>query len=198
METGQRISVAMTELMRRQGYAATGIGALARASGAPTGSIYHHFPGGKRAVAEVALREAGAAYLALLPLLLDPYADLVTGVEAAFATAAQNMADTGWLTMCPVATVAAEVADTEPGLRAVAAEVMTTWIDEGARYLEGRGLREEDARATVLALLTALEGAFLLARTLRTPEPFHAAGRALAASVAVLPVNGSRSAARPG
>src|SRR4051812_44634757 len=127
METGQRISVAMTELMRRQGYAATGIGALARASGAPTGSIYHHFPGGKRAVAEVALREAGAAYLALLPLLLDPYDDLVTGVEAAFATAAQNMADTGWLTMCPVATVAAEVADTEPDLRAVAAEVMTTW-----------------------------------------------------------------------
>lgn len=177
--------------MRRQGYAATGVGALARAAGAPTGSIYHHFPGGKRAVAEVVLRESGAAYLALLPLLLDPYDDLAVGIQAAFATAADTMAATGWLTMCPVATVAAEVADTEPDLRAAAAEVITSWIDEGARYLAGRGLGDDEARATVLAVLTALEGAFLLARTLRSPEPFLAAGRAVAAAV---PLGESRPA----
>ena len=50
----------MTELLRVQGYAATSIKQLAEAAGAPTGSIYHHFKGGKREVAAAALRQAGA------------------------------------------------------------------------------------------------------------------------------------------
>lgn len=80
--------------------------------------------------------------------------------------------------MCPVATVTAEIADTEPGLREVAAEVVRTWVEQGARYLTGRGLAEPAARSVIHAVLAALEGAFVLARGLRTREPFHAAGRA--------------------
>src|SRR2546429_4256106 len=129
MRTGERIVLAMAELLRRQGYAATGINQLARAAEAPTGSIYHHFKGGKREVAAAALRQTGAAYGQLLPLLLDAHEDLATGIEAAFAAAAEDMANTGWLTMCPVGTVAGEIADTEPVLREVAAEVMRAWVD---------------------------------------------------------------------
>jgi len=170
----------MAELMRRQGYAATGVAELARTAGAPTGSIYHHFPEGKRGVAAAAMRTTGAAYIQLVPLLLDAHADLPTGIEAAFATAADTMESTGWATMCPVAVVAAEIADTEPELRAVAAEVIGGWLDDGGSYLVGRGLTAADARTLIHALLAALEGAFLLARSLRSQEPLIAAGRSLA------------------
>jgi AcrR family transcriptional regulator len=61
---------------RVQGYAATGLQQLARAAQAPIGSIYHHFRDGKRQVAAAALRQAGAAYIQLLPMLLDQHADL--------------------------------------------------------------------------------------------------------------------------
>ena len=81
-----------------QGYAATGIQQLALAAEAPIGSIYHHFPGGKRAVAAAALRESGAAYIQLLPMLLDRHADLATAIEEAFAAAAEDVANTGWAT----------------------------------------------------------------------------------------------------
>lgn len=178
----------MAELLRVQGYAATGINELARAAEAPTGSIYHHFKGGKREVAAAALRQSGAVYLQLLPLLLDPHPDLATGIEAAFAEAAETMAGTGWLNMCPVGTIAAEIADTEPELRAVAAEVIAGWVEAGIRYFTARGLAESDARALILAVLTTLEGTFTLARALRSAEPFRAAGRSLAAYVATLPV----------
>jgi hypothetical protein len=90
--------------------------------------------------------------------------------------------------MCPVGTVAGEVADTEPELRQVAAEVIASWVEEGSRYLASRGLSETDARAVMYALLTALEGGFLLARAQRTVEPLLAAGRAVSAYVATLPV----------
>ncbi|TCO62303.1 TetR/AcrR family transcriptional regulator [Actinocrispum wychmicini] len=189
MRTDQRIVLAMAELMRRQGYAATGINQLASAAGAPTGSLYHHFKGGKREIAAAALRQTGAAYIQLLPLLLDPYDDLATGIEAAFAAAATDMRNTGWANMCPIGTVTGEVADTEPLLRAVAAEVMTAWVDEGSRYFADRGLSESDARSVTFAVLTALEGAFLLARGLRSDEPFLAAGRTVAMYVASLPAS---------
>jgi AcrR family transcriptional regulator len=188
VKTDQKILRAMAELLRVQGYAATGIQQLARAAGAPTGSIYHHFRGGKREVAAAALRQTGAAYIELLPMLLDRDDDLPTAIEAAFAAAAEDMANTGWANMCPVATVASEIADTEPELRQVAAEVIAFWVDTGTRYLEHRGLSRADARAVMYALLAALEGGFLLARAQHDVEPLLAAGRAVGAYVATLPV----------
>jgi AcrR family transcriptional regulator len=178
----------MAELLRVQGYAATGIQQLAQAAGAPVGSIYHHFKGGKREVAAAALRQAGAAYMQLLPMLLDQHADLATAVGAAFEAAADDIASTGWANMCPVGTVTGEIADTEPELREVAAEVITSWIDAGSHYLTARGLSGDDARAAMYAILTALEGGFLLARGQRSAEPLLAAGRAVSAYVATLPV----------
>lgn len=198
MGTVERITTAMAELMRRQGYAATGIAELARAAGVPNGSVYHHFRGGKRDVAAGALRESGAAYALLLPTLLEPYGDLAAGIEAAFAEAGATMEQTGWATMCPVATVTAEVADVEPELREVGAEVMAGWVEGGAAFLRGRGLGEADARAVAHALLAALEGAFVVARGLRTRDPFHAAGRALGAWVATLPREAGAPAASRG
>ena len=171
-----------------QGYAATGIQELAKAAEAPIGSIYHHFPGGKRAVAAAALRESGAAYIRLLPMLLDRHADLAAAIEQAFTAAAEDVANTGWANMCPVGTIAGEIADTEPELRQVAAEVIASWIEAGIGYLAGRGLSQADARAATYAVLAALEGGFLLARAQHTAEPLLAAGRAVATYVAALPV----------
>jgi AcrR family transcriptional regulator len=188
MRTDERIVLAMAELLRTQGYAATGINQLVEVSGAPTGSIYHHFKGGKVAVAAAALRQTGAVYIQLLPLLLDPYDDLATGIEAAFAQAAEDLEGTGWANLCPVGTVTGEIADAVPELREVAAEVIARWVDEGSRYFVSRGLSDTDARSAVYALVSALEGAFILARGQRSREPLHAAGRATAAYVATLPI----------
>lgn len=182
----ERIVQAMAELLRVQGYAATGVKQLTEAAGAPTGSIYHHFKGGKREIAAAALRSTGAAYIQLLPLLLDPYDDLTEGVEAAFAQAAEDLENTGWANMCSVGTVTGEIADAEPALREVTAEVFASWVEEGTRYLTGRGLSPDDARAATYALLSALEGAFILARGQRSREPLLAAGHATAAYVATL------------
>ncbi|WP_040835868.1 TetR/AcrR family transcriptional regulator [Nocardia brevicatena] len=182
MSTGtrERIATAMAELMRRQGYSATSVKQVAELAQAPMGSLYHHFPGGKPQIAAEALRASGAAYIQLLPLMMDSHDDLREGVRAAFASAAETIEQTDWMNMCPVATVAGEIADSEPGLRAVVAEVMTSWIEQGTDYFVRRGLPSGTARDLFLAVVGALEGAFVLSRTLRSAEPLHAAGRAMA------------------
>jgi hypothetical protein len=79
-----------------------------------------------------------------------------------------------------VASVAAEVADTVEELRETSASVFGGWIDGGSAYFAARGLDASQAREVTIALIGALEGAFVLARTLRSTEPLVAAGRALA------------------
>ncbi|HYZ66931.1 MAG TPA: helix-turn-helix domain-containing protein [Mycobacterium sp.] len=178
--TKESILTAAAELMRRKGYGAVGMKDIAEASGAPIGSLYHHFRGGKVQIAREALINAGAAYALLIPSIVDAYTDLGDAVDAVFTQAADDMAGTGFANMCPVASVAAEVADTIEELRETSAAVFQGWVDGGGAYFVSRGLDEARARQVTLALICALEGAFVLGRTLRSAEPLLAAGRALA------------------
>jgi hypothetical protein len=115
----------------------------------------------------------------LIPSIVDEYTDLGAAIEGVFTQAAEDMAGTGFANMCPVASVAAEVADTVEELRKTSATVFKGWVDGGTAYFTARGLDESRAREVTLALIGALEGAFVLARTLRATEPLLAAGRAL-------------------
>lgn len=178
--TRESILTAAAELMRHKGYGAVGMKDIAQASGAPIGSLYHHFRGGKVQIAREALINAGHAYALLIPSIIDSYTDLGDAIHAVFTQAAEDMAGTGFANMCPVASVAAEVADTVEELRETSAAVFQSWVDGGSAYFASRGLDTSQAREVTLTLIGALEGGFVLARTLRSAEPLLAAGRALA------------------
>ncbi len=178
--TRESILTAAAELMRRKGYGAVGMKDIAEASGAPIGSLYHHFRGGKVQIVREALVNAGQAYALLIPSIVDEYSDLGAAIEGVFTQAAEDMAATGFANMCPVASIAAEIADTVEELRETSAGVFTDWVDGGTAYFHARGLDEPRAREVTLALIGALEGAFVLARTLRSAEPLLAAGSAMA------------------
>ena len=159
--TRESILTAAAELMRHKGYAAVGMKDIVAASGFPIGSLYHHFPGGKVQIAREALLNAGIAYGLLIPTLVDPHDDLGEAIEAVFAQAAEDMASTGFANMCPVASVAAETADTVPELRDTSAAVFNGWLDGGTAYFVARGLAEPVARDVTVSLVGALEGAFV-------------------------------------
>lgn len=178
--TRESILTAAAELMRRRGYAGVAMKDIADASGAPIGSLYHHFRGGKAQIAREALVNAGAAYGLLIPAVVDAHTDLGEAVQAIFDQAADDMAATGFANMCPVASVAAEVADTVEELRQAAGDVFAGWITGGTTYFVARGVDEPVARDLTAAVIGGLEGAFLLARTLRSVEPLRATGRVLA------------------
>lgn len=181
--TRERIVEASAELFRHQGYSATGVKQIVEAAQAPFGSLYHFFPGGKEQLGAEAIRVSGALYELLIPAVIDTAPDLVSGVRAFFAGAAEHLRETGYEDACPIATVALEVSSSSETMRKACAEVFESWIAQGAARHTRSGLSEEKARELTIGMLAALEGAFVLARALRSTEPLEIAGEMVAHAV---------------
>lgn len=180
--TKERIMTASAELFRRNGYTGTGLKQIVAEAGAPFGSLYHFFPGGKEQLGEEVIRHSGMLYTQLFDIFITPAEDIVSGIEAAFAGAAVTLRETDYADACPIATVALEVASTSEPLRKATADVFTAWIDKGTEAFQRFGLSEEDSRKLTIAVITSLEGAFVLSRSLRDVEPLAIAGEAAVAT----------------
>jgi hypothetical protein len=61
--------------------------------------------------------------------------------------------------------------------------VFESWIAAGAARHERSGLSPNQARELTIAMLSALEGAFVLARATRSTEPLAVAGEMVARAV---------------
>ena len=175
--TRDRILTATAELFRRQGYNGTSLKQVTEAAGAPFGSLYHHFPGGKEQLAEEVIRSSGAAYRELFEQVYAAAGDPATAVRDFFDGAAQVLEETGYLDACPIGTVALEVASTNDRLRAATAEVFESWRRSAAVRLIEAGTAPERAEEVAGALVAAIEGGFMLSRAARSPEPMRTVGR---------------------
>jgi AcrR family transcriptional regulator len=178
--TKERIVSASAELFRQQGYTGTGVKQIVSAAQAPFGSVYHFFPGGKEELGAAAIQASGELYAQLIPAVFDAAPDLVSGVRAFFAGAAEHLQDSGYTDACPIATVALEVSSSSEPLRLACAEVFETWVAAGTERFTDAGLASASARELAIGLIAALEGAFVLARAARSIEPLHVAGAQVA------------------
>lgn len=116
-----------------------------------------------------------------------------------FDGAAEHLRRTDYADACPIETVALEVASTNPQLRAACAEVFEAWIDSATRRGQRAGIPKAKARELAIVFISALEGAFVLSRTLRDPAAVKLAGRTVAAAVAAAlpPTAAKRRASKP-
>ncbi|MFD3543546.1 TetR/AcrR family transcriptional regulator [Streptomyces sp. NPDC058662] len=179
-DTRGRIHGAATALFRRNGYAGTGLKRIAADADAPFGSIYHFFPGGKQQLAEDVVRTSGAEYGRMVLALLESVPDPLDSLVHAFEAAADDLAATGYADACPIATLALDVASSNEVLRVATAEVFEEWVGAAARWF-GRWVADRQAaRSLALSLIMMLEGAFVLCRAARDPEPLRVAGHAMA------------------
>jgi len=172
-DTRQRMIASAAELFRAQGYHATGLNQLISEGGAPKGSLYFHFPGGKEQLAAEAVAYSSRSMADLMREVLasapDPGAALAAVVEAL----GRNLAATDFRCGCPIATVALDTSDSDV-VRQACTDGYESWHAVITEYLTEQGL--DLATATTLSTvgLSAIEGALLLAKTQRDLAPLHA------------------------
>lgn len=183
--TRDRILEATAELYRRQGMAATGLKQISGAARAPFGSIYHHFPGGKEAITAEVIRCEGVRYGEFVGAQLA-HTDPATGIPQLFENAGRLMESQDYSEACSIETIALEVASTNELLRHEAATVFEAWLSGLADWFGRLDITEAQGRQLALITLTALEGAFVLCRTLRSVEPIVIAGQGVQAAVTAM------------
>jgi hypothetical protein len=94
--------------------------------------------------------------------------------------------------VCPIATLALEVASTDDILRAATAAVFESWLERLAPRFRSLGVSADDATALAETTLCALEGGFMLARSRRDGSVLVRLGQHLAVSVTARPAHQRR------
>src|SRR5205823_6903723 len=89
-------------LMGEHGVEATSFSQVIEHSGAPRGSIYHHFPGGKAQLVEEATRYAGEIIVSLLNEAAESHEDPVAALDAISEFWRTLLHDSEFAAGCPV------------------------------------------------------------------------------------------------
>jgi TetR/AcrR family transcriptional regulator, lmrAB and yxaGH operons repressor len=153
------------QLMRERGVENTSFSAVIMHSGAPRGSIYHYFPGGKAQLIEEAVRWSGGLITSALHQLGPlEFIDLWPGFWRPILENSEFAAG------CPIAAGSME-GERHPNVRAAASEVFAEWQDVLSDGLVSRGVPADRARSLAVTAFAAIEGAVLLARSQRSMEP---------------------------
>jgi AcrR family transcriptional regulator len=171
--TKERMVRGAAQLLRQRGYTGTGFREVIELTGAPRGSIYHHFPGGKAQLAGEAVdyvgglaREAIAGPLAVA----DPIGALRGFVELWRADFERSGGRAG----CPNHDEAPELLDS-------AARAFERWRGAFADCLRRAGVPRARADRLAALVVSAVEGAIVLSRAERDPAPLLDVARELEA-----------------
>ena len=170
---------AAVKLFRQQGFHGTALQDILAASGAPRGSLYFHFPGGKEQIGEAALALAAEATRQGIARAAEASESAEIFLLRLVRGMAAELERSDYKEGCPIATTALETAVQSEVLCTAARNAFQKWENEIKRGLERFGIETDDADLIATLVLSQLEGALLLARTYHSLEPMHRAEQAV-------------------
>jgi len=176
----ERMVASAALLIRERGAHPTAIADVLEHSGAPRGSAYHYFPGGRTQLLCEAVDYAGeymAERLAQAPSSLDALGGL-------FDMYRKQLQRSDFRAGCPVVAVAVEAGDPDKPEQSApvierAAAAFARWREVIARRLVADGVPAPDAADLAVLVLSSFEGAIVIARASRDVEPLDRVQRQL-------------------
>ena len=156
-------------LLALRGLEGTAFSDVLERSGAPRGSIYHHFPNGKDQLVAAAIELAGERALGVLDQLHGSPPKAVT--EAFFDLWRAVLVRSNISAGCAV--LAVTVATDSPDLLDQAASIFREWRGRIAELFVEGGMAGDAAARLAATLVAAREGAVVVSRAERSMEPFE-------------------------
>ncbi|MGU3292606.1 TetR/AcrR family transcriptional regulator [Williamsia sp. M5A3_1d] len=168
-DTRARMVRSAIGLMQRNGAAAVTVDAVLADSGAPRGSVYHHFPGGRDQLVHDALRGAGDTMTSLIRSSVDK--PLHEAIDDFFAFWRDLLTSSEYEAGCPVAGAALGGAENDPVLHDQVSGIFADWHVLIRDTLIAAGVDAARARSVTVMMISATEGALILARVERSLAP---------------------------
>jgi AcrR family transcriptional regulator len=169
----ERLLNGARKLLAEKGYAGMELRDVAEVGDAPRGSIYHHFPGGKRELAVEATAREGAEIQAAIERSLEERG-LAATLKMFGEMFARRVKDHPERLGCPVA-AAALARPEDPALAAAATAAFSSWEEPIAAALRKEGIGDEDAAAFAGLVVSTVEGALIRARAAADRAPLDSA-----------------------
>jgi TetR/AcrR family transcriptional regulator, lmrAB and yxaGH operons repressor len=167
-------------LLATKGLEGTSFAEVLAATGAPRGSVYHHFPGGKSELVHAALDLVSGRALAVMEARRGSAA---TEVVAQFLDLWRQLLDRSELT-AGCAVLAVTVAGPDVSLLDHAGAVFRDWTGHLGGLLAAGGVAEAKAQQLAVLIIAATEGAVALCRAERSRDPFDVVAHELTEIVA--------------
>lgn len=169
----ERLLNGARRLLAEKGYAGMELRDVAEVGKAPRGSIYHHFPGGKRQLAVEATELEGREVRAAIERSLAErgLGETLTMFGEIFR---HRVKDRPERLGCPVA-AAALARPEDPALGAAATKAFASWEDPIAAALEDEGVDAKQATTFAGLVVSTIEGALIRARAAGDDAPLAAA-----------------------
>jgi AcrR family transcriptional regulator len=175
----ERMITSTALLIRERGAHPTAISDVLEHSGAPRGSAYHYFPGGRAQLLCEAVDFASDHIAAQI-------AGAATGIDVLDAVVAgfrKQLTKTDYRAGCPVVAVAVEAGDPAKDENAAVLEragaAFVRWTDLITARLVDDGIAEDPARELSVFIASAIEGAIVIARATRDVTPLDSTHRRL-------------------
>jgi TetR/AcrR family transcriptional regulator, lmrAB and yxaGH operons repressor len=176
-DSRDRMVASAASLIGSRGVKATSFTEVLRDSRAPRGSIYHHFPKGKRQLVEDALQRTSEQIVAYQRACT---ADTATGILQHFVDLfRQSLVSSQCRAGCPVAGVLLDTYADQGHFRETARASFRSWITVLTEQFAAVGVPRTEARSLSLTTLASVEGGLILCRAEGTVAPLDVIARQL-------------------
>lgn len=179
-DTRRRMLDSALALLRERGANGVTLDAVLAHSGAPRGSIYHHFPGGRDRLIVEAAALGGDMVADIVESADDPRSAL-TGLVAFWK---QLLGDSDFRAGCPIVALALDGSDRIPDAAGLTRDTFERVAAALMARLRESGATDEQARSSANVAVAALEGAVILCRVQRSTRPLDDVAAHLASQLA--------------
>ncbi|GAC58708.1 putative TetR family transcriptional regulator [Gordonia hirsuta DSM 44140 = NBRC 16056] len=168
----ERMIASAAELLPSLGIQGTSFSRVIEHSGAPRGSVGHHFPGGKEEMIDAAVRIAGDRITRRLRRLAEDGLSYEQVIVALCDYFAEVLRQSDFRGGCPIAAAAFDD-DLSDGIRTTAITVIDEWIDIIAGIRAAEGTPAPQARRDAENAIHTVEGALIMCKLRRSIEPLN-------------------------
>jgi AcrR family transcriptional regulator len=164
------------DMLRERGAAGVTIDGVLARSGAPRGSVYHHFPAGRSQIVREALDFAGDEITARIDEAADVGA--IALLRQFVEMWREKLIDSDYTAGCPVlAAAVGSGAEGHVDLTPVAGDIFRRWSEASRQAYIRAGFADTEASALAHTTIAALEGAVVLCRSVRSLDPLDDVAR---------------------
>jgi TetR/AcrR family transcriptional repressor of lmrAB and yxaGH operons len=179
-DTRARLLETTGRLLQLRGYHGTGLNETLAESGAPRGSLYFHFPGGKDQLVIEATRASVERVTSHRRAVLEKAASPAAAVRAFAEGLAVLLKETDYKLSCPIAPIVLDGNGEIPELAELSRQTFEEWIELLRAAFFKAGIPKKRARGLALLTQSSFEGLIVIARAYRDTTPILETGEELA------------------